>query len=175
MSKTVLFVGSSSLARAQTKALVAKLQAPDLEFLPWWDAFPAGRTLLDQLDTIRSRVSGAVLVLSPDLPVTVRGRSLMAPNLNVLFEFGYFYGHFDKSRVAIVKYGDVYTPSDLGGYVHIYGSTSFRGTGANKISSRTASEFRKWLGAFPKQPEEGKSFWETTPRLPATTNGFPGA
>ena len=90
MPKTTLFIGSSTPAKSQAKAVVTKLSSPTLEFLPWWEPFTAGRTLLEDLDNIRAKVDGAVLLFSPETESTVRGNAVQFPNLNVLFEFGYF-------------------------------------------------------------------------------------
>lgn len=145
MPKTRVFIGSSGAARAQAKAIVKRFENPTLEFLPWWEAFTAGRTLLENLETIQGQVDAAVLVMSPESETTIRGRLVTVPNLNVLFEFGYFYGHFGKTRVAMVKYGEFYLPSDLGGYTHIFGSTSFRRGAVMPVGRRTVSEFERWL------------------------------
>ncbi len=145
MPKTRVFIGSSGAARAQAKAIVRKLESPTLEFLPWWEAFTAGRTLLENLGVIQGQVDAAVLVMSPESETTIRGRLVTVPNLNVLFEFGFFYGHFGKTRVAMVRYGEFYLPSDLGGYTHIFGSTSFRRGAALPVGKRTFSEFGRWL------------------------------
>lgn len=157
MAKTLLFLGSSSAAKSQAKALAAALTSDQIEFLPWWEAFPAGRTLLEQLDSIRSKVQGAVLVVSPEAEGLVRGNQVQMPNLNVLFEFGYFYGHFGRERVAMVKYGDFYLPTDLGGYIHVAGSRFFRRGAVVKVGKRTTTEFERWVNAAgfltPKAPE----------------------
>ncbi|MBL6968493.1 MAG: hypothetical protein ISR62_08750 [Desulfobacteraceae bacterium] len=43
------------------------------------------------------------------------------PNLNVLFEFGYFNGHHGKSKVAILKYGDFLPPfRPWGPHLHLW-------------------------------------------------------
>jgi predicted nucleotide-binding protein len=75
----------------------------------------------------------------------VRGHKQEIPNLNVLFELGYFYGHFGKQRVAMLKYGDFYLPSDLGGYVHIFGSSTFKRGSSIKVGQRTRREFQRWI------------------------------
>jgi predicted nucleotide-binding protein len=148
LPKTTLFIGSSAAAKSQAKAVVAKLSSQTLKFLPWWEAFTAGRTLLEDLDTIRSKVDGAILLFSPDAESTVRGNTVQTPNLNVLFEFGYFYGHFGKQKTAILKYGDFYMPSDFGGYIHIFGSTFFKRSRVVQVGKRTEKEFGKWLAAL---------------------------
>ena len=141
---TTLFVGSSSAAKSQAKVLVNTFKSSTLKFLPWWESFTAGRTLLEELDRIYKKVDGAILLFSPESESKIRGQRKQLPNLNVLFEFGYFYGVFGKDRVAMVKYGDFYLPSDLGGYIHIFGSAGFRRGGANKIGKRTTDEFERW-------------------------------
>jgi hypothetical protein len=145
MSKTLIFLGSATAAKSQAKALAAALQSTELEFLPWWEAFTPGRTLLEELDAIRGKVQGALLVFSPDAESVVRGKAVQTVNPNVLFEFGYFYGYFRKEKVALVKYGEYYTPSDFGGYIHIAGSKSFKRSGAVKVAQRTETEFKRWV------------------------------
>jgi len=145
--QTTLFIGSSSAARSQARAVVERFTGPTLRFLPWWDAFTPGRTLLEDLDAIGNEVDAALMVFSPEADSTVRGKTVQVPNQNVLFEFGYFYGRLGAARVAMLKYGDFYLPSDFGGYVHIFGSTSFKRGAAVQIGPRTVREFSRWVQA----------------------------
>jgi predicted nucleotide-binding protein len=145
---TTVFVGSAAAAKSQARALVLRFTRPGLKFLPWWDAFTAGRTLLKDLDHIRGRVDAALLVFSPESTTRIRTKRHAVPNLNVLFELGYFYGHFGERRVAMVRYGDFYLPSDLGGYIHIAGSRSFRRGAAVPVGKRTEREFERWIAAL---------------------------
>lgn len=145
MPTTNIFLGSSSGAKSQAKAVAKALSGPTLNFLPWWDSFTPGRTLLEDLDSIRGKVDGALLVFSPESTTTIRKVDYEIPNLNVLFEFGYFYGHFGKEKVAMLKYGDFYLPSDLGGYVHISGSKHFKRGAAVAVGKRTTTEFTRWV------------------------------
>ena len=145
MPITTIFIGSSAAAKSQAKAVISKFKSATLEFLPWWEAFTAGRTLLEDLDDIRNRVDAAVLLFSPEAISTVRGNKVQVPNLNVLFEFGYFLGHFGKNKVAMLKYGDFYLPSDLGGYIHINGSNFFKRAAVVKVGKRTEREFNRWI------------------------------
>ncbi len=149
MPKTTLFFGSSSAAKSQAKAVIEHFSGPTIEFLPWWDAFTPGKTLLEELDNIRVKVDGAILLFSPEAESTVRKQPVWTPNLNVLFEFGYFYGHFGKEKVAMLKYGDIYLPSDFGGYIHIFGSTFFRRGAVVQVGRRTEKEFGSWLAKVP--------------------------
>ena len=145
MAVTTIFIGSSSAARSQARAVIRKFASPMLKFLPWWDAFTAGRTLLEDLDNIRAKVDGALLLFSPESSTRIRNKKYDLPNLNVLFEFAYFYGQFGRKRVAMLKYGEFYLPSDLGGYIHIYGSRSFRRGAMIQVGKRTSRELERWV------------------------------
>ena len=52
MPKTTVFIGSSSAAKSQARAVIEAFAGPTLGFLPWGDAFALGRTLLEGLDFI---------------------------------------------------------------------------------------------------------------------------
>ncbi len=145
MADKRIFVGSSSAAKTQAKLLIRGLSRPGIEFLPWWDAITAGTTLLQELDRIRESVDAALILFSPDIPATMRDRTVAMPNQNVLFEFAYFYGSLGSDKVAIVRYSDFYLPSDLGGYIHIYGSGWFKANHATPASTRTKTEFERWI------------------------------
>jgi predicted nucleotide-binding protein len=145
MPETKIFLGCSSAAKSQAKAVVKAFEGPTLKFLPWWEAFTAGRTLLEDLDNVRGKVQGALLLFSPEATTAIRRKKYSVPNLNVLFELGYFYGHFGKQKVAMLKYGDFYLPSDLGGYIHIFGSKFFKRSASVKVSQRTTKEFERWI------------------------------
>lgn len=145
MPETRIFVGSSAAAKSQARAVVKAFSSPTLTLVPWWEAFTAGRTLLEDLDRIRARVDGALLLFSPESVSSIRRKRYQVPNLNVLFEFAYFYGHFGRQKVAMLKYGEFYLPSDLGGYIHIFGSRSFRRGAAVKVGKRTSDEFGRWV------------------------------
>lgn len=148
MPSTTIFVASSTAAKSQAKRLVKALAGPTLTFLPWWDAFKAGRTLLEELDAVRKRVDAAILVFSPESATRIRKKKRDIPNLNVLFEFGYLYGTLGRDRVAMVKYGNLYLPSDLGGYIHIHGSKSFKRGASLAVAKRTKAEFARWIAGF---------------------------
>ncbi len=148
MPKTTLFIGSSSAAKSQAKALVTTLTSATLEFLPWWDAFTPGRTLLEELDAIRDTVDGALLVFSPESETKIKQQKKQIPNLNVMFEFGYFYGHFGKEKVAMIKYGEFFLPSDFGGYLWITGSKHFTRGKVVQVGKRTRTDFAKWVQAL---------------------------
>jgi CRP/FNR family cyclic AMP-dependent transcriptional regulator len=142
---TRIFLASSSAAKNQANTVIKAFSSSTLEFLPWWDAFTAGRTLLSELDAIKQQVDGALIIMSPEISATVRGNAVALPNQNVLFEFGYFFGFLGSQKVGVMKYGEVYLPSDLGGYIHISGSTFFQPNRVVQVGSKTNREFGKWI------------------------------
>jgi predicted nucleotide-binding protein len=128
--------------------LIKAFTGPTLTFLPWWDAFTAGKTLLEDLDGIRKKVDAAILVFSPESTTTIRKKKNDIPNLNVLFEFGFFYGTLGRGKVAMIKYGEFYLPTDFGGYVHIFGSKFFKRGAVAAVGKRTTAEFTRWIEGF---------------------------
>jgi predicted nucleotide-binding protein len=145
MPVTRLFIGSSSAARSQAKRFVEKFTSTTLKFIPWWEAFEPGKTLLEDLDSIKRKIDGAVMLFSPESETKVKARKVSIPNLNVVFEFGYFYGVLGKKKVIMLKYGEFYLPSDFGGYVYINGSEAFTRGRAIPINKRTEKEFSDWV------------------------------
>lgn len=75
----------------------------------------------------------------------MRGNSVAIPNQNVLFEFGFFYGALGSQKVGVIKYGDYYLPSDLGGYIHIAGSKFSQPGKVAPIGKKTKADFAKWI------------------------------
>lgn len=145
MPITKIFIGSSSAAKSQAKAFISKYNSATLKFLPWWDAFIPGHTLLEDLNSIRNRVEAAVLLFSPESSATIRKQTVQVPNLNVLFEFGYFLGHLGSNKVVILKYGDFYIPSNLGGYIYIKGSKFFKRAAVVPVGKNTDRAFNRWV------------------------------
>jgi len=90
MPSTKIFVGSSAASKTQAKLLIKGLATPTVTFLPWWNSFTAGRTLLEELDSIKKEVDGALLLFTPEFPATIRSNTVAIPNQTVLFEFAYF-------------------------------------------------------------------------------------
>lgn len=145
MPKTTIFLASSGGSKNQANALVNEFTTATLEFLPWWKAFTPGKTLLGELDAIKNKIDGALILLSPEAPATMRGNSVAIPNQNVLFEFGFFYGALGAQKVGVIKYGEYYLPSDLGGYIHISGSKFSQPGKIAQIGKRTKDDFKNWI------------------------------
>ena len=141
-----VFVGSSNAAKSQAKRFMEGCPHRNIQYLPWWEQFNPGSTLLDELDKIRKQVSAAILLITPEASATnSKGSEIVVANQNVIFEFGYFYASLGKSNVALVKYGAINLPSDLGGYIHINGSKFFKHGSAVTVGARTKTEFDRWL------------------------------
>ncbi|HXR36342.1 MAG TPA: TIR domain-containing protein [Candidatus Binataceae bacterium] len=148
-----IFVGSSSGARTQAKKFMEGCTHPNVKYLPWWEQFGPGFTLLDELDRIRKEVGAVILLLTPEASSTnSKGTEIVVANQNVLFEFGYFYAALGKSKVALAKYGDINLPSDLGGYIHIFGSGFFHRGASVPVGKRTKGDFNRWLDTMLSKP-----------------------
>ena len=144
MSQRRIFVASSAEAIPHAKSFITNCtNQKKLTYVPWWDEFIPGRTLLEELGRFRN-LDGALIIMTPDCRATIRGRSEKIPNLNVLYEFGYFYGVFQRKHVAVVKYGTVYLPSDLDGYIPIFGHKNFSRK-VTRPTKRTQNDFFRWI------------------------------
>jgi predicted nucleotide-binding protein len=144
-----VFIGSSTAARRQARLLIEGCKHPNITYLPWWDQFTAGRTLLEELDRIRKKVDACILLLTPEgVATNSKNNQVVIPNMNVLFEFGYFYSALGKESVALAKYGKVNLPSDLGGYIHIAGSDFFKPNYGVPVGKKTKKEFDRWIDAL---------------------------
>jgi len=155
MAAKKIFIASSSEAIPYAKSFTAGCRNQKLiSYVSWWEVFRAGRTLIEELERFKKELHGAILIMTPDCKATVRRKQKHIPNLNVLFEFGYFFGAFPRENVAIVKYGDVYLPSDLDGYIPIYGGPDYDRKRKIKKgpvpSARTKKEFFRWVGNLEK-------------------------
>lgn len=141
-----IFVGSSNAAKVQARALIDGLKNPNIEFLPWWEQFTPGSTLLDELTRIKNEVNAAILIFTPEAVATNRkGTEIVVPNMNVLFEFGFFYSALGREKVSIIKYSNVTLPSDLSGYIHIAGSKFFKPGESVLTGKKTKKDFESWI------------------------------
>jgi hypothetical protein len=82
-----IFVGSSSEGLEQAARIAASLTAAGSRPVLWnAGAFPAGRTLLEQIERLPCDYDGAVLVVTPDVASVRAGRRFRAPAANVVFD-----------------------------------------------------------------------------------------
>jgi predicted nucleotide-binding protein len=79
----------------------------------------ASETLIHKFEEFADDCCYAFALLTPDDFVTKEGKCYFQSRPNVLFELGWFYGHFGRSRVCIVKKDTTEVPSDLNGILSI--------------------------------------------------------
>lgn len=79
----------------------------------------AGETLIRKFEDFAHGCGYAFALLTPDDFVDKEGKSYFQARPNVLFELGWFYGHFSRDRVCIVKKAETVMPSDLSGILSI--------------------------------------------------------
>lgn len=143
-----IFVVSSREAINHAKSFIRNCKDDEhIEYYPWWEHFRPGHTTIEELERFKRRLDGALVILTPDIKATIRSHRKLIPNLNVLFEYGFFLSRFNRKHVAVVKYGDVFLPSDLAGVIPISGSSEYT-TRPKRITKRTKEEFFRWLEGF---------------------------
>lgn len=79
----------------------------------------AGSVLIHKFVKNASECSYAIALLTPDDFVKNGEETIFQARPNVLFELGWFYGHFGPDRVCIVKQRTTAIPSDLEGILSI--------------------------------------------------------
>lgn len=79
----------------------------------------AGETLIHKFETYADNCGYAFALFTPDDFVKKNNKVYFQARPNVLFELGWFYGHFGRERVCIVKKANTEIPSDLAGILSI--------------------------------------------------------
>jgi len=79
----------------------------------------AGATLINKFEEFAYDCCYAFVLVTPDDFIKKEGKSYFQARPNVLFELGWFYGHFGRDHVCIVKKGETEMPSDLKGILSI--------------------------------------------------------
>jgi hypothetical protein len=117
MNRPSVFVGSSSEGLEVARAI--KVQLDDDGDLELWNegVFALGQGTLESMTQALSRFDFAILVLTPDDSITVRGAEQAAARDNVLIEVGLFIGRLGRERTFLVlcKDEDFKIPSELAG------------------------------------------------------------
>ena len=78
----------------------------------------AGRTIIEKLEAF-SNTGFAVVLLSPDDPMTVAAPTTFRARQNVILELGYFIGLLGRRRVCALYRPTVELPSDLHGVLYV--------------------------------------------------------
>jgi predicted nucleotide-binding protein len=83
-----------------------------------------GRTVMEKFEDYAAQSSVAFVLLTPDDTVAIvtdSNDSKRRARQNVIYELGYFHGHFGRhsGRVILLHQGELDLPSDLAGVVYI--------------------------------------------------------
>lgn len=124
-----IFLASSSEGRAAAEMLQELSCSEPFEVVVWWDGiFTPGFTNIEALEAELLRADFALLFLSPDDKVRVRGSTGVAPRDNVILELGLFAGALGRRRALMVapRRPRLKLPTDILGVVPIlYDETLF--------------------------------------------------
>ncbi|MNC20547.1 putative nucleotide-binding protein containing TIR-like domain protein [compost metagenome] len=101
-SKPRLFIGSSSEAKPYAVAVMRELQRY-AEITPWFaGVFIVNNATMDDLETQVDQNDFAVFVFGSDDIVEFRGKTVLAPRDNTIFEMGLFWGQLRRDRVFYI-------------------------------------------------------------------------
>lgn len=101
-SKPRLFIGSSSEAKPYAVAVMGELQRY-AEITPWFaGVFIVNNATMDDLEMQVDHNDFAVFVFGPDDIVEFRGKTVLAPRDNTIFEMGLFWGQLRRDRVFYI-------------------------------------------------------------------------
>jgi hypothetical protein len=115
-----IFIGSSKEGLAQAMQVAAALsEVKDVRPLLWTEVFKLGDITFMGIESIASRVAGAVFLATPDDDSVIRERRVRTPRANVLFEYGYLTAMLTRRRVALCLYSSVELPSDFAGLTYV--------------------------------------------------------
>jgi Predicted nucleotide-binding protein containing TIR-like domain len=159
LTNTRIFVGSSIEALELARKVAAALAEIGSSPVVWdTDAFPAGSTLLERIETLADEFDGAVLLLTPDVCSARSGRTLAQPVSNIMFEYGFLSARLTRQRVVICLVDDVELPSDLHGVKVVnvsglgYGDSQDGGCRyeSSKLPINLIRELQVWVSSLPR-------------------------
>jgi len=110
-----VFIASSTegIAIAST---ITTLLGETIERKEWFHRqFVPGSNIFEVLEKMSSLCQFAIIVWTPDIPVT--GQKRWLPKENVVFECGFFVGKLGRERVFIVHPSKIDIPTDLHGII----------------------------------------------------------
>ncbi len=114
--KARIFIGSSTEALDAAHAVRSLLASADIEIDLWSENFSRpGSSFLETLMESLDSFDFAVMLATPDDLVTARGKSLLSPRDNILFELGLFMGRLGRGRTLLIhpRNAQLKLPSDL--------------------------------------------------------------
>ena len=119
--KAFIVHGHDLACRKDVELFLRKL---DFDYVVLNEQPNSGRTVIEKIEQ-HSDVGFAIVLLTPDDPCQSGAENEMRARQNVMWEYGYFVGRLGRSRVCVLKKGNVKIPSDLEGI----GWTGFDETG----------------------------------------------
>jgi nitrous oxidase accessory protein NosD len=147
-----IFIGSSNEAKDELAAPLADLLAAtnDIGVVPWYEAFRAGRTTIEDLAELIEEVDFAAFFLLPEDHLIVRGESVDAARGNILFELGLFMGRNSRDRTFMLVDRDRRPefPTDIYGTTYV----EYRRRSLDELSETLLRLMRK-AGPATKVPQ----------------------
>jgi hypothetical protein len=101
-SKPKLFIGSARESKKYAAAIHRELRRC-AEVTPWYaGVFGPNRSTMEDLEEQLDQSDFGVFVFSPDDVVTMRGKRMLVPRDNTVFEMGLFWGKLRRERVFFI-------------------------------------------------------------------------
>jgi len=142
-----IFIGSSSEALSQVRNISRILRhafGSGVQIIEWSQAFEPGVITMEAIEDMAKRISGALLLATPDDASVIRNQNVMVPRANVTFELGYFAAILGRKRTALCKYQEAILPTDLNGVTYInMGKFSKENPDAD-ISNQALDDILSW-------------------------------
>jgi len=97
--KATIFIASSSEQLSVANTIAEDLKDPELwNVTVWTEGFAFSAAFIESLEDQLDRADFAIVVVTGHDPANVRGRTVVLPRDNVLFELGLFIGRLGRSR-----------------------------------------------------------------------------
>lgn len=110
--------GHDEAAREAVARFVEKL---DLVAVVLHERTNSGRTVIEKFESNACNSAFAIVLMTPDDiggPIDSDSQQCQRARQNVILELGYFIGKLGRSRVCVLKKGELETPSDILGIVY---------------------------------------------------------
>jgi len=102
-SKPEIFIGSSSESLPVAKAVQKALRPDRIKVKLWTQGvFGVSEATIESLENVASRSDFAVIILTADDKIKIRGKEQATPRDNVIFELGLFMGAIGRKRTFML-------------------------------------------------------------------------
>ena len=155
--KKRIFIGSSTESLAQATQVADLISKVGVEPLLWTAAFEVGEITLVDIEKLVNdkdkRISGAILLATPDDPTTIRGEDVRVTRANVVFEYGYLIAALTRYKVALCLYTDAELPhklpSDLQGLTYVDMGAFDRDNPNKPLDDEAQKRLCDWVSKLP--------------------------